>query len=206
MPILSYENLIDPVLRDVRLNAVDFAEMEAGQTVLDVCCGTGAQVIQYSKRGLLATGIDLEEKMLAVAYRKKHELQLENASFYNGDATKLPFDEQSFDYVSISFALHDKEKPIRDKVVDEMKRVVKHNGYLLLIDFSTPLPKNIWGLASRIIEFCAGGSHYRGFRNYSREGGINCILEKHGLNCIKTSNLKSGIVTLTKASIITNRP
>jgi len=202
MRILSYENLIDPVLRDIRLDVIDFAGMKAGQTVLDVCCGTGAQVIEYSKKGLIATGIDLEEEMLAAAYKNKHKLGLENASFYQGDATSMPFNDHSFDYVSISFALHDKEKSNRDKIVDEMKRVVKRQGYLLLIDFSIPLPRNIWGVASRMVEFGAGGSHYQGFRNYSLEGGINSILESHGLNCVKTKHLKSGIVTVTKASIL----
>lgn len=203
MAILSYENLIDPVFRDVRQHMIDFAGMKAGQRVLDVCCGTGAQVIEYSKKGLEAIGIDLEEKMLAVAYKTLRQSPLENASFFLADATRMPFDDQSFDYVSISFALHDKEKPSRDEVVREMKRVVKPQGFLLIIDFSSPLPRNIWGLLSRIIEFAAGGSHYQGFKSYNREGGISAILERHELKCIKAARFKSGIVTAVKARLLT---
>ena len=176
--------------------------MKAGDEVLDVCCGTGAQVIEYSKHGILATGIDKEQSMLSIALRNKEKLNSVNTSFYLADATALPFDDGRFDYVSISFGLHDKERDIRNKVVSEMKRVVKQEGSLIFIDYQVPLPKNVWAIFARTIEFIAGGSHYQGFKNFIENGGLKSVLEHHLLVEEKISYVKSGIAAIVKAKIL----
>ena len=71
--ILSYENVIDPLLRDVRQLTPDFAGMQPGQRVLDVCCGTGEQVFEYGRRGIIANGIDSSRDMLMVALKNRHQ-------------------------------------------------------------------------------------------------------------------------------------
>jgi ubiquinone/menaquinone biosynthesis C-methylase UbiE len=199
--LFSYENLIDPILRNVRQLIPEFAGMEAGDEVLDVCCGTGAQVVEYGQYGILATGIDKEQSMLSIALRNKKKLNLVNTSFYLADATSLPFSDGRFDYVSISFGLHDKEKDIRNKVVSEMKRVVKQEGSLVLADFKVPLPRNMWAIFAKTIEFIAGGSHYRGFKDFTNKGGLQSILKDHMLFEQKTGYFKSGIVEIVKARL-----
>jgi ubiquinone/menaquinone biosynthesis C-methylase UbiE len=201
MSLISYEYLIDPILRNVRQIIPEFSGMKAGDKVLDVCCGTGAQVIEYSQHGILATGIDKEQSMLSVALKNKEELNLVNASFYLADATSLPFGDNRFDYVSICFGLHDKEKDIRNKVVSEMKRVIKKEGSLVLADFKVPLPRNMWAVFARIIEFIAGGSHYRGFKDFTSSDGLNYILKDHLLFEQKTGYFKSGILEIIKVKL-----
>ena len=201
MSLLSYENFIDPILRNVRQIIPEFSSMKAGDEVLDVCCGTGAQVIEYSKHGILATGIDKEQRMLNVALKNKEKLNLVNASFYLADATSLPFGDNRFDYVSICFGLHDKEKDSRDKIVSEMKRVVKQEGFIVLADFQVPLPRNIWAMFARTIEFIAGGSHYRGFKDFIDNGGLKNILKDHLLFEQKTGYFKGGILEIIVAKL-----
>jgi ubiquinone/menaquinone biosynthesis C-methylase UbiE len=201
MSLISYENFIDPILRNIRQIIPEFSGMKAGDEVLDVCCGTGAQVIEYSRRGILATGIDREQSMLSVALRNKEELNLVNTSFYLADATSLPFGNNRFDYVSICFGLHDKERDIRNKVVSEMKRVVKQEGFLVLVDFQVPLPRNIWTMFARTIEFIAGGSHYRGFKDFIDNGGLKNILKDHLLFEQKIGYFKSGILEIIIAKL-----
>jgi ubiquinone/menaquinone biosynthesis C-methylase UbiE len=145
MSLISYENIIDPILRNVRQIIPEFAGMKSGDEVLDVCCGTGAQVIEYSRHGIAATGIDIEHGMLHVALHNKEKLNLVNASFCLADATSLPFDANRFDYVSVCFGLHDKERDIRNRIVTEMKRVVKPDGSRLL-QISVFLYPEIYGL------------------------------------------------------------
>lgn len=195
----SYEKLIDPILRDVRQYAPVFSGMKAGDRVLDVCCGTGAQVIEYGRRGIIATGIDTDPNMLDTAFRNKAKQAASKTSLYLADATNLPFGDNSFNYVSISLGLHDKERGIRNKIVSEMKRVVKKDGSLVLIDFQVPLPKNIWAMLAGTIEFIAGGSHYQGFQDYMRNGGLDNILENHQLVAERIDYLKSGTVVIIKA-------
>lgn len=204
MLLLSYENLIDPILKNVRQIIPEFADMKFGSSALDVCCGTGAQVIEYGKYGILTTGIDKEQSMLNVALRNKEKLKLLNISFHLADATALPFSDGSFDYVSISFGLHDKERDIRSRIVSEMKRVVKRDGSLIFIDFQVPLPSNIWAMLARTIEFLARGSHYQGFRDFINNGGIKNILQDHLLFDERICYLKSGVVEVVKARLNTS--
>ena len=197
--MFNYKTLIDPLLRDIRKFTPEFSGMNAGDTVLDVCCGTGAQVLEYGRRGIIATGIDTSPSMLSIAVRNKTRQELANVSFQLADATNLPFPDGYFDYVSVSFGLHDKEKPIRDKVISEMKRVVKQEGALVSIDYQVPLPKNIWATFARIIEFLAGGLHYQGFKDYLRNGGLEEAFKIHGLHEDCRAYLKSGLVVIVKA-------
>jgi ubiquinone/menaquinone biosynthesis C-methylase UbiE len=201
MALLTYENVVDPLLRTVRQALVDFSGMKTGDSALDVCCGTGAQVIEYGRRGITAAGIDLDENMLAFAFKNKSLLKMENIAFYQADATALPFDDKSFDFVSVSFALHDKPPDMRSAVVSEMKRVVKPAGALLFIDFNIPLPCNFWGIGANIVECLAGGSHYSGFKDYKANGGLMKIIEEHGFTVEKNGYFKSGMVAVMKAGI-----
>jgi ubiquinone/menaquinone biosynthesis C-methylase UbiE len=201
MSLISYENFIDPILRNIRQIIPEFSGMKADDEVLDVCCGTGAQVIEYSKQGILATGIDKEQSMLSVALKNKERYNLINASFYLADATSLPFGDNRFDYVSICFGLHDKERDIRNKVVSEMKRVVKQEGSLVLADFKVPLPRNMWAMFAKVIEFIAGGSHYRGFKDFTNSGGLKNILKDHLLFEQKAGCFKGGILEVIKVKL-----
>ena len=137
--MFNYETLVDPLLRDLRKFTPEFSGMKAGDKVIDVCCGTGAQVLEYGRRGIVATGIDISPSMLKIATRNMTRQKAVNVSFQLADATSLPFLHGYFDCASISLGLHDKEKPIRYQIISEMKRVVKQDGALILIDFQAPL-------------------------------------------------------------------
>jgi ubiquinone/menaquinone biosynthesis C-methylase UbiE len=127
----SYENTIDPVLKNIRQAMPEFAGMKPGDQVLDVCCGTGAQVIEYARNGIMATGIDTGETMIKSGIKNKTRMNLININFILADATALPFGGGMFDYVSVSFGIHDKDPITRNKIVSEMKRVVKPEGFLV---------------------------------------------------------------------------
>ena len=99
MALLTYENLVDPLLKIVRQSLADFSGMKAGDSALDVCCGTGAQVIEYGGRGINAMGIDSDKNMLAFAVKNKLRLKMDNISFYIADAMALPFDDNCFDFI-----------------------------------------------------------------------------------------------------------
>jgi len=197
--MFNYETLVDPLLRDIRKYTPEFSSMRAGDKVIDVCCGTGAQVLEYGRHGIVATGIDISTSMLKIATRNIRRQKAVNVSFQLAAATNLPFPDGYFDYASISLGLHDKEKSIRYQIISEMKRVVKQDGALILIDFQVPLPRNVWGVSARAIEFLVGGSHYQGFRDYLANGGLEDILKNHGLREECRTNLKNGLLVATKA-------
>ena len=58
-----YVTLIDPLLRDIRLFVPGFAGMKAGDRVLDVCCGTGDQVLHCAAGGIKAKAADALKRL-----------------------------------------------------------------------------------------------------------------------------------------------
>ena len=198
MFVFNYETLIDPLLEDLRKFTPEFFGMKAGDKVIDVCCGTGAQVLEYGRHNINAIGIDSSQDMLRMATRNRMKHKMMNVSFQLANAAYLPFPDDCFDYATVSFALHDKEKSIRYQIISEMKRIVKKDGALILIDFQVPLPKNVWAVFVRIIEFLAGGSHYRGFKDYLANGGLKDILNNHDLKEEYRTYLKNGLIATVK--------
>ena len=158
-------------MMDIRRHAPVFMGLNSGDKVLDVCCGTGDQVFYYSSRGALAYGIDADVKMIGLA--KSDKRKNDHASFQVGNATKLPFEDGYFDYASISLALHEKERDVRDLVISEIKRVVKKGGGIVFIDFQAPMPGNIHSYIIKMIEFFAGKDHFRCFNDYMKQGGFD---------------------------------
>ena len=197
MLFLNYSTLIDPFLRGIRLYTIYFSRMKAGDRVLDVCCGTGDQVFYYARAGIIATGIDLDQNMLKLARKDKRKTSA--VSFQRADARYLPFRDNSFDYASISFALHEKERAARDKIIAEMKRVVRKGGALIFLDFQIPLPKKMLSYLVRVLEFFAGRNHYRCFRDYLAQGGLDVLLARNQLTEAKRDYLNGGIISIIKA-------
>jgi len=199
MSFSIYSTVIDPLLRDLRVHVPRFSGMKAKDRVLDVCCGTGDQALHYARRGIIAAGIDLSPHMIRVAKRNKRKHGLSNVSFQVGDATQLPFQDHCFDYASISLALHEKETASRDRIISEMKRVVRKEGILVFVDFQVPLPMNPYTYLAKAIEFIAGWEHHRYFKDYIEQGGLEEMLRENQLPEEKRDYLKSGLMVIIKA-------
>lgn len=199
MIIFNYSTIIDPLLRNIRIYVLKFSGIKTGDKVLDVCCGTGDQVFYFAKERAIAYGIDLDPDMIEVAKRNKKKLGLNNVSFQIADAQNLPFENEFFDCVSISLGLHEKESGVRDKIISEMKRVVKKEGSLIFIDFRIPLPKSIYSYFIKAIEYFAGRNHFEHFKDYLKQGGLSEILNKNQLQIEKRDYIKNRIIEMIKA-------
>jgi len=108
-------------------------------TVLDVGCGGAGDLYQflrlkYDPKNI--TGIDIQPNRIAIARKIYPQIR-----FIHGNASNMEFEDNTFDLVfeSTMFAtLPDDE--LRSDIANEMVRVCKCNGYLLLIDWRTPKP------------------------------------------------------------------
>jgi ubiquinone/menaquinone biosynthesis C-methylase UbiE len=176
--IFNYSNLVDPFLREVRIFLPEFVGLKKEDKILDICSATGEQVFYYARSGADATGIDLDQKMIELARKKKKEQGLNNVSFLVADARKLPFQDSFFDSASICLGLHQLERSGIEEVISEMKRVVKKNGHLVFIDFSVPLPKSFGSFVIKSAEFLVGRKNFHNFRDYCGQGGLPFILKK----------------------------
>jgi len=200
MFIFNYSNIIDPLLRDIRIFVPDFAGMKKGDKVLDVCCGTGDQVFYYAEKGIIASGVDSDPNMIKLAKKDRRRKRFIDVFFQIADAKNLPFENNCFDYASISFGLHEKGRGDRDKIISEMKRVVKEDGSLVFIDFQVPLPNNIYSYFVQAIEYLAGKSHFKHFQDYIKQGGLDEILKNNQLVKEKKVLFKSQNVAIIKTS------
>src|SRR3989344_1176617 len=98
----------------------------AGSTLLDVGCGTGHFTRRFAAVGLHVTGLDPDAAMLDYAHRRG------GADYRLGTATALPFDDNSFDYVTAVTSLcfiTDAEQALR-----EMWRVARRAALLGLLN------------------------------------------------------------------------
>lgn len=198
---INYSTAIDPFLRNIRSFIPDFGGIKPGERVLDVCSGSGAQVGEYRKRGILGFGLDLSPDMLSLSRRLYDPALPSDSYFTEADARHLPFADASFDYTSTTLALHDKPAQTCLEILAEMKRVVKPEGYILIADYTCPLPASFPGWIIRTIERLAGGEHYRNFRHYLKHGGVPALFEELGIKAEGTQTTSYGLITVTKAKV-----
>ncbi|MEX2460824.1 MAG: demethylmenaquinone methyltransferase [Paenibacillaceae bacterium] len=113
--------------------------VQEGQTAIDLCCGTCDWTIslaQKSKSGSII-GLDFSQNMLDYGAIKLKELDLEHqVSLVQGNAMKLPYPDDSFDYATIGFGL--RNVPDLEQVLREMQRVVKPGGSVVSLELSKP--------------------------------------------------------------------
>jgi demethylmenaquinone methyltransferase/2-methoxy-6-polyprenyl-1,4-benzoquinol methylase len=108
------------------------------QRILDVCVGTAATSIVVANRFKQSQilGIDISDGMLAIARKKIAQKNLTNLDITNMSADAMQFSDNSFDIVMVSFALHEFEQDLREKVFMEVSRVLKSGGKFCVIDFA----------------------------------------------------------------------
>ena len=107
---------------------------QADERVLDLAAGTGTSSVALAKSGAHVVAADFSPGMLEVG-RKKHG-QNPLLEFVEADATKLPFADNSFDAVTMSFGLRNVVEP--KKALAELYRVTKPGGRIVICEFSTP--------------------------------------------------------------------
>ena len=105
--------------------------------VLDICCGTGSVILYFAQRfpDILAIGYDFSHGMLLKALEKDLSNKL---ILIEGDAAILPFKDDLFDVVCCSHALYELKGPVRKEALSEMRRVVKSNGRVLIMEHEVP--------------------------------------------------------------------
>lgn len=101
------------------------------ELVLDLAAGTGTSTAAITKAGAEAIACDLSLGMLQVGKRRHPEL-----TFIAGDALALPFADNTFDAVTISFGIRNVNNV--ELALSEMFRVTKPGGRLVICEFSTP--------------------------------------------------------------------
>ncbi|MDQ0615521.1 demethylmenaquinone methyltransferase/2-methoxy-6-polyprenyl-1,4-benzoquinol methylase [Microbacterium sp. W4I4] len=105
-----------------------------GERILDLAAGTASSSASLAGSGAQVVAADFSPGMLAEG-RKRHG-HLPNITFVEADATALPFGDDEFDAVTMSYGLRNVQQP--KKALAELFRVTKPGGRLVINEFSTP--------------------------------------------------------------------
>ncbi len=167
-----YDPLITPALRPIHQGMLGILRRTGCNSVLDLCCGTGALAVMCGRSGMAATGVDLSAAMLNVARKKQ------GARFIRADATALPLPDGAFNGVTLAFALHEKPQETALAILTESARVTRPGGVVIVADYRQPEPGcGRWtGRAIRSIERMAGKEHHAHFGRYMDIGGTDGFL------------------------------
>lgn len=195
---LFYSLFIDPLLKSMRKKVA--GQIQNGETVIDIACGTGAQIFELADKTTRAVGVDLSESMIKVAKKEKQKRNVSTIEFVVADATNLSeFVENEFDVAIMSLALHQFTPELYAPVLSEMKRISRR---IVIVDYAVPLPKNLAGVGSKIIEFLAGIEHNRCFKEYYKVGGLNLILKENGITIKSTKCFGGGAFCLADCAVV----
>ncbi|AFA49660.1 class I SAM-dependent methyltransferase [Acetobacterium woodii] len=161
------------------------------ETVLDLGCGNGnvlKKIMDISNAKLF--GLDLSPKMIESAQKKLGE----KVTLEVGDAEKLPYAENQFDIVICNASFHHYPNP--DRVLSEIKRVLKNGGILILGDPTAPFE---WYL--KILNWGLKWSNSGDFRIYGAKE-ITALLSKNGFQVSGWKKIKNRAFVINAISEI----
>jgi demethylmenaquinone methyltransferase / 2-methoxy-6-polyprenyl-1,4-benzoquinol methylase len=192
-----------------RVRAADRAEVGPGDSVLDVCCGTGDLTFELASRvspGGHVVGCDFSEPMLDLAREKAAGRSAEGVRFEWADALQLPYDAGRFDAATVGFGVRNFAD--RDRGLGEMARVLRPGGRLVVLEFTQPRRPpfstfySVWfdrivPMLGRLTDNPEAYSYLaESVRSFPDPPNLAATMESAGLERIRWLVLAGGILTI----------
>ena len=184
------------------------------KTILDIATGTGDLALQFAENTSAEKiiGLDISMGMLSVAIKKVAGKSFANkVEFIQGDSEALPFDDNSFDAITVSFGIRNFEN--LDKGLLEILRVLKKNGIFVILETSVPTKfpfkqgydlysKNILPLVGKVFSKDKVAYKYLSESASSFPHGekLNNILRNIGFKEVKNEPQTFGVATIYNAT------
>ncbi len=209
------------------------AAVQAGETALDLCSGSGDIAFGLARAGATVTGLDFSPPMLAVAQARRQMSERRKQKsvpgvpppttpsgealhfqprvrFVCGDALAIPFANDSFDLVTISYGLRNLAS--LEMGLREMWRVARPGARLLVLDFgkpdSAPLRSIYFSYLKWVVPlfgkmFCGDADTHayilESLQHYPAQRGVAGRMREIGCVEVKIVNLLGGIMSLNYA-------
>ncbi|MBH5335495.1 demethylmenaquinone methyltransferase [Streptomyces pactum] len=177
-----------------------------GERVLDLAAGTGTSSLPFAAAGATVVPCDFSLGMLLEGKRRRPELALTA-----GDATRLPFADDAFDAVTISFGLRNVQDP--DAALREMLRVTRPGGRVVVCEFSRPtwapfrtvyteyLMRALPPVARTVSSNPAAYVYLaESIRSWPDQAGLAARLQRAGWSRVAWRNLTGGVVALHRGT------
>ncbi len=155
-----------------------------GGTVLDVGCGTGRMAFQLAGHARLVHAIDPSIRNIRRAELVwKRRGSPGGIIFTHGSAADIRVVEtEPYDHAVLSYVIHEVDERAR---VALLKTVAARSRRLILADYRVPRVRGWFNMLTEAVEFAAGPDHYRGFRSFVRNGGLNDLARASGLEVLE---------------------
>jgi demethylmenaquinone methyltransferase/2-methoxy-6-polyprenyl-1,4-benzoquinol methylase len=199
-----------------RRAAIQRALAGTNTNVLDVCCGTGDITFGLARAGASqAVGLDFSGNMLLRAReratKKPHDIS-SRIEFVQGDALALPFSDDSFDAITVSFGVRNVEN--LEQAFREFARVVRPGGTVVCLEITRPkrgLAKGFYGLwfhrvVPRLGGWIAGDREAYTYlpestKRFPQPPALRDLMERCGLSSVAWKEFAGGIVALHHGTV-----
>ena len=199
---------VDIIWRNKFIKSLNFSNHDK---VLDVATGTGDVAFAIRKKYKTEIiGLDLSVNMLEKAKQKSKKYKIDDISFIEGDAENLPFDDNTFDKLVISYGLRNLGNCERG--LSEFYRVLKPNGKIGILEFLHPKSTIIAKIFKfyfnkilpRVASLFSNSKAYRylpeSVENFLSAHELKLALNKVGFDDVSSKNMSFGITSIVNAT------
>jgi demethylmenaquinone methyltransferase / 2-methoxy-6-polyprenyl-1,4-benzoquinol methylase len=185
-----------------------------GANALDACCGTGDLTLALARivgRGGQVTGLDFSREMLERARKKAREANAAEIAWVQGDATAMPFADNSFSAATIGFGLRNLPDP--EQGLRELARVVRPGGSVVVLEITQPSSgplKPFYGVwfdrvvpaIGRVFDSSAYSYLPASVRRFPPPDELGEMFWRAGMRDVRYRLLASGIVALHTCEVV----
>jgi demethylmenaquinone methyltransferase / 2-methoxy-6-polyprenyl-1,4-benzoquinol methylase len=185
-----------------------------GANALDACCGTGDLTLALARlvgRGGQVTGLDFSREMLERARKKAREANAAEIAWVQGDATAMPFADNSFSAATIGFGLRNLPDP--EQGLRELARVVRPGGSVVVLEITQPSSgplKPFYGVwfdrvvpaIGRVFDSSAYSYLPASVRRFPPPDELGEMFWRAGMRDVRYRLLASGIVALHTGEVV----
>jgi SAM-dependent methyltransferase len=172
--------------------------IEPNSNVIDVGCGTGRFPFSVADKVSKVVGIDLSKKNIAKANQILSRKPNSKISFHHANLSNLNSQNLNYNYAVMTYVIHEVNEEDRINLLKELSQIADK---IIIGDYLVPRPSGFWSALNEVVEFAAGGEHYRNYKNFVHNGGLKDLADKAELKIIKEIKNKpttSHLVILSK--------
>lgn len=172
--------------------------IEPNSNVIDVGCGTGRFSFLVADKVSKVVGIDLSKKNIEKANQTLSKNPNFKISFHHTNLSNLNSKNLNYNYAVMTYVIHEVNEEDRINLLKELSQIADK---IIIGDYLVPRPSGFWSALNEVVEFAAGSEHYRNYKNFVHNGGLQDLADKAELKIIKEIKNKpstSHLVILSK--------